>query len=383
MDNKSIDPTEIWNMILSAALKMPGAKIDREKYLRKQLKGHCSEEQIEKSIDTSPKLAGVSDEIINKISNSCINNQSAKVSGLSALAGIPGGWVIAATIPADLVQFYFQAIQLIQKLAYIYGWTDLFELEDGTANDDSMLVLTLFLGVMLGATGANIAMTKLAQRLSLEVAKRLPQKALTKYAIYNLVKNVAKWIGIKITKDIFAKGLSKAIPIIGGVTSGTLSLITMELMGRKLAKHLKKMPQATNIIKKDNDKFDNQPLQIPMDDNKDYLLLLTKIKSLINLMKIDGKIKDEEKEFINKILEESNLREGDVDSFKNKYDDKSMYKIDYSIFADEPYESILLLTALVGLSKSDNEFHITEKMFIKEVAKELQFDDEDISEIIR
>jgi len=37
---------------------------------------------------------------------------------LSTLVGLPGGWWIAGTIPADLAQYYQNVIQMAQKLAY-------------------------------------------------------------------------------------------------------------------------------------------------------------------------------------------------------------------------------------------------------------------------
>ena len=42
------------------------------------------------------------------------------------------------------------------------------------------------------------------------------------------------------TKDIFAKGVSKAIPIIGGVISGGLTFASMKPMGNRLKETLSK-----------------------------------------------------------------------------------------------------------------------------------------------
>jgi len=40
------------------------------------------------------------------------------------------------------------------------------------------------------------------------------------------------------TKEIFSKSVSKVIPIIGGVTSGGLTYITLKPMANKLKDHL-------------------------------------------------------------------------------------------------------------------------------------------------
>lgn len=43
------------------------------------------------------------------------------------------------------------------------------------------------------------------------------------------------------TKDIFAKGVGKVIPILGGAISGGLTLATFKPMSHKLQKHLSEM----------------------------------------------------------------------------------------------------------------------------------------------
>ena len=70
------------------------------------------------------------------------------------------------------------------------------------------------------------------------MAIRLPRQTLTKYAIYNISKQVAKWIGIKLTKDTFARGVSKVIPLIGAPISAGLTYWTFKPMANRLKKSL-------------------------------------------------------------------------------------------------------------------------------------------------
>lgn len=60
----------------------------------------------------------------------------------------------------------------------------------------------------------------------------------TKYAVYNVAKQVAKWIGIKLTKDGFAKSVSKIIPLIGAPISAGVTYWTFKPMANRLKKHL-------------------------------------------------------------------------------------------------------------------------------------------------
>ena len=77
--------------VLMTAMKTPGVKINRAKFLRKELRKYCREAQVEKAIKESPAKAGISKDIINKVSQQVINYESTKVTGLSIAASIPGG----------------------------------------------------------------------------------------------------------------------------------------------------------------------------------------------------------------------------------------------------------------------------------------------------
>jgi hypothetical protein len=230
----------IWNSLLRASLKIPGAKVDRASFLRSQLKTRFVDKTIEKAIATRPALAGITEGEIDEFVKVCIGKHVIEVSGISFLAGLPGGWWATGTIPADLAQFYWHALVVCQKLAYLYGWPSLLE-KDEEIDDETMLRLTLFIGVMMGAGGAAGVVTKLSEHYSMEVVNRLPRAALTKVGIHNLAKQVGKWIGIQITKSSFSRVLAKIIPVLGGVISASISAGMMIPMANRLRDHLKKL----------------------------------------------------------------------------------------------------------------------------------------------
>ncbi len=60
--------------VLMSALKTPGVKINRAKFLRKELIKYCREAQVEAAIKESPARAGIPKDIINKISLQVINS---------------------------------------------------------------------------------------------------------------------------------------------------------------------------------------------------------------------------------------------------------------------------------------------------------------------
>lgn len=76
--------------------------------------------------------------------------------------------------------------------------------------------------------------------LAQQALKKIPQQALTKKFYYQMVKAVAKALGVRMTKSTFAKGVSKAIPVIGGIISGGVTYLTMPPMGNRLVDTLEK-----------------------------------------------------------------------------------------------------------------------------------------------
>ncbi|MDN5912734.1 MAG: hypothetical protein L0H71_08665, partial [Yaniella sp.] len=226
-DTKEIqNPGSKFTQVLEAAAKLPGVQIDREAYLRAALKRYCSEDQIDRALSENPAAAGISFEIITKVANTAIKYETSKVTGISTVAGIPGGFAMVGTVPADLSQYFGHMLRISQKLAYIYSWPDLFENDGEDLDEATEGMLTLFVGVMFGVQVAQSGVTKVSAMMAAQVVKKLPQQALTKGLIYPIVKKVSGYLGVSMTKKLFASGVAKAIPVVGAVLSGGLTLST-------------------------------------------------------------------------------------------------------------------------------------------------------------
>lgn len=231
------NPGTKFTQVLDAAAKLPGVRINRAAYLRAALKRYCTAEQIEAAVAATPAIAGIPLSVITQAANTSIKYETSKVTGLSTVAGIPGGLALIGTVPADLAQYMGHMLRVAQKLAYLYSWPDLFA--DGEELDEATeSILTLFVGVMFGVQLAQGGVTKVAGMIAANVAKKLPQQALTKGLIYPVVKKVAGYVGVSMTKKVFASGVAKAIPIVGAVFSGSLTLATFLPMSKRLQKHL-------------------------------------------------------------------------------------------------------------------------------------------------
>ena len=230
-----------FNSVIESAAKLPLVHIDREAFLTKNLSKLCTQTQLQNAIAHGTLHADIPIATLDSLANAIINAETIKVTAISTAAGIPGGFAMVATIPADLAQFYGFVIRTAQELAYIYGWNEMFtESSDLDADTESQLIL--FIGVMSGVAAANKVVTKLFGETAIKaLAKKVPAQALTKTWYYPIVKKIAAMLGQKMVKATFAKGVSKAVPILGGAISGGLTLATFKPMALRLKKHLSTM----------------------------------------------------------------------------------------------------------------------------------------------
>ncbi len=220
-----VDSTDLILM----ALKVPGVKIDREEFLQKELFKYCPQDVIDKAKETTPAKAGIDPDLISKVTDEVIKFERNAVSGISLALGMPGGVAMAATIPADIAQYYGYMLRAAQKMLYLYGFPELDTSDNKVMLDSETLnSLTVCLGIMYGVVGANNALKAVAKALATGVEKQLLNKALTKGTIYPIVKGVAKWFSVRMTKEMFAGFFKKSIPVVGGVIGGGLTFATFK-----------------------------------------------------------------------------------------------------------------------------------------------------------
>ena len=217
--------------IISSAVQLPGVKVDRKKFLAETFAS--DEYPLQDILDLGTIEVGVSQDKLALLAHKLILKRTSQSSAASFVAGLPGGLAMAATIPADVLQFFGMALRLAQELSYLYGAQDLWQ--NGQVDDERVKnQLLLYCGVMFGVSGAVSGVRVLSTQIAKTTLKKLPQKALTKTFWYPIIKQIGKAVGIKVTKSTVAKGVSKAIPVIGGVISGGLNFASMMPMANRL-----------------------------------------------------------------------------------------------------------------------------------------------------
>lgn len=230
--------------VINESLKLPFIKVDRTDFLTKTFSN---------KIDDMPKLlregpqAFFSKEELDRIASNVIKSNVLQSSSISFASGLPGGIAIAATIPADMAQFYGYSLKLAQEISYVYGYQNIWA-NQGELTEDAKNTLILYLGIMFGVSSAGSTIRILSNKLAIQALKQLPNKTLTKHLYFTILKKVLAIFGTKLTKATFAKGVSKVIPVVGGVLSGSMNYLALKPMANKLKDELGK---SINYTQKD------------------------------------------------------------------------------------------------------------------------------------
>lgn len=332
MENKQIVKEYMLEDIIAKSIQVPGVKVDRKKFLAEEFSSYC--ESLDELINKGPIEMGMDQKTLDIIASKLIFKRTSQSSIASFVTGLPGGLAMAATIPADVLQFFAMALKLAQELSYIYGGSDIWI--DGAVDDEKVRdQLILYSGVMFGVSGAVSGVRVLSTQLAKTTMKKLPQKALTKTIWYPIIKKISSQIGIKMTKTTLANGVSKAVPVVGGVISGSLNFASMMPAAKRLKAALEE-----SCFNYSDEKY-NEDIQTLLEVNEDQT-------------------EDE-----NKFIPKEKLLEG-LDFTKNSFNSlKSKIKIGKNNSKEEvkdPYEEIKKLKELLDMDIiSEEEFAMKKK----------------------
>lgn len=371
-----------WDNVMDQSLKIPGMKVSRSEFLSEVFSAYGKADLL---INNRP-IDIFDIEVVQKVANDVTTKHLRFTTATSTVAGLPGGLAMFGTVPADLAQFYGHVLVLAQELGYIYGWPDLLD-ENKNVTEGTRNILTLFVGIMLGAQTANKAISEISKNLAIQVSKRLPQQALTKTAYYPIIKELGKWIGIKITKDVFAKGVGKIIPVISGAISGGITYVSFNTMSKKLHKHLHEemiiQPKSSvnNFYDDNSDDADYEDIEVKNEYFEVNLELLS-IQACINMAKIDFDVDQSEVDFISSMIEQSDLTDDQKMALLESLHSKDLFKIDFTPIKENELYSIALIENLAAVMHADSIIKPSEKIYFHKVIIELGFTKEQFSDYL-
>lgn len=278
-------------------------------------------------------------------------NKNAVISGGAGL--IPGPWGMAASIP-EIVAIIKNQMSMVYDIAKAHGH----------AKVEKELIIAVLFGAVGNATTSLIVVQ--GQKI---MVKRVGARAL---------QNIIKILGGKITQQMAKSMAAKWLPIAGAVAMATWSKYSTHQIGDKAIEVF------SRSIEFENDEMLEMKTPVLAIENTDLSGSISKVKiqTLINLMKIDGNMDEKEIQYIQNFIEKSDLSNEDEMQLIEQLGSSDKIKVDYSIFKDNHEDGLYLLIDLIALAKIDEKFHVTEKMFIKNIAKTIGFKEEDLTELI-
>ncbi|WP_122863440.1 TerB family tellurite resistance protein [Campylobacter showae] len=289
--------------------------------------------------------------------------KNAAISGGAGL--IPGPWGMAAAVP-EIIAIVRNQMAMVADIAKAHG---------KTASNE------LILDILFGASG-NVA-------TGLVVVHG--QKILVKRAGARVIQKIVAMLGGKITQQLAKSMVAKWLPVAGAAAMATWSKISTDKIGKKADFIFSKQIEyetATDELAQIDDGVTQ--MQLAAEDLKSAYqdlaqsanIVKTKIQILINLMKIDGKIEDSEMAHLQDFIESAPLSNQDQMQLIEQLGSKEKVIVDYSVFKENFDESLALVIDMIALANVDGNFHVTERMFIKNVAKTIGFDENDLNELL-
>jgi uncharacterized protein (DUF697 family) len=279
----------------------------------------------------------------------------------SAISGganlIPGPWGMLAVVPELMIVIRNQ-IALIYDIAAANGKQDLMTKE---------LAAMVFISGM--GTGAG----------SLIVVHG--GKYLVKRASLGIFQKLIVIMGGKITQAALKSAVSKWLPGVGAVAMAAWTNYMTRQIGKKANEIF-----SSDIVFDDSitdieliQPINESPIEATANSKSNEYF---KIKILINLMKIDGKSEEDELNFITSLIQTSELSIEESTSLSASLTNSDRTIEGIESIAASPDDAIGLLANLTALAKIDGQFHITEKLYIKQIGKLLKFSESDIDEVI-
>lgn len=120
MESQSLSKSEVnLESVITTVVKIPGIKVNRDAFLAEMF--HKEDIDTNTILEVGTIEAGCSREMLSRIANRQILKRTSESSIASFVTGLPGGLAMAATIPADVMQFFGMALRLAQELANYMG----------------------------------------------------------------------------------------------------------------------------------------------------------------------------------------------------------------------------------------------------------------------
>ena len=287
--------------------------------------------------------------------------KNATISGGATL--VPGPWGMLAAVP-EIVLVLRNQITMIDDIGRAYG-------------KERVITKELIAGILLTALGGSGA-ALLAVHGEKVLVERVALKGL---------QQVSRLLAGKITQTLLKSAISKWLPVVGAAAMAAWSNHMTHKIGQQAIKIFEKEIEISDTVQEDlptveaelsSSNFPTSSKDAPPKSS----IEATRIRALINLMKVDGTVNEEERHYLQTILDQTNLSEKEKEALTQSIESHEKSSVNFEALSSAPDEAIALLIDMVALAQRDSTFHITEKMYIKQAGKLMGFSNDDIEAIM-
>lgn len=301
--------------------------------------------------------------------NCLIRWQISKTATSGFLTGLGGLITLPVAIPVNIASVVYVQMRMIAAIAHIGGY-----------DIKSDQVRGLVYVCLAGNEAKDIL-----KNLGIQFGTKLSNSMIKRYVTGAALTKINRAVGFRLITKFGTKGvvnLGKAIPLVGGVIGGSIDALSTNKIGN-VARDCFVTPQQNTDMSIENGEDRKQIISEMSCESQIMNVELIKLYSYLNLLKIDGKITDEEVELLEAFINESDLSNDEKMEIIGKISNTSIINVDYSSLKNDMEQSIILLNNLVAMSKSDGQIHPTEKIFIKNVGRQLGLPDQDVIDLIQ
>ncbi|GAA5528612.1 hypothetical protein [Herpetosiphon gulosus] len=288
---------------------------------------------------------------------------------------IPGPWGLLAIVP-EIVLIIRNQLSMIYDIAAAY-------------EQDKVMNRELLAGILASSLGVG----------TLGLITIRGGTVFVKRASLRIFQQIIAILGGKITQRLIKQQISKFLPVVGAISMAVWSKYTTTSIGKKATEILRKKiefsdEEVTQAEAKADDvvevvididpTIDSELDQVnpDIDSNAAQPLDLLKIKAVINLMKTGDQITQQDLDYVDSIIHAAAFDTETQYYLNGLLQTSNKIDLDYSLFSNNPNHSLEILQSMIQFVKQRDSIHITQKMYIKQVGKLLEFSDEDVVELL-
>ncbi|XNZ01057.1 hypothetical protein ACL90Y_03475 [Micrococcus luteus] len=231
------------------ALRIPGVRVDRERFLLKQASGLCPDDGARRRVLSEGIAAMLTEPELRALGLRRVLQLTAWSSSAAVAAALPGGPIaMTAGAGADVMQQLAFGLRLSQELAYLYGHRlSAGDHEGGPLSDQELEQLLLLFGTLLEVEGAAAAVRLTGPRLERDgrpvgyghestgsAGAGLPADLLRRSFAGPISHRVLARVASRMGSTVLRRGTLRAVPLLGAIGAGGTAFSTLQAQGRIL-----------------------------------------------------------------------------------------------------------------------------------------------------